>query len=371
MDRTLFYPGSIPLDTFFLQPSQDTMKAIGMLIQAAFGTSTFADGLACTQTAVPSMSVIVGPGSISALQTVDPNAYGSLGADSVDALMKMGINIAPTTLSAMTAPASAGQSVVYLVQAAFSETDSVSVVLPYYNSTNPALPYSGPGGGDAAQNTRRLQTVNLQLKQGTPATTGSQAQPAADIGFSPLYAITIANGQTTVTNGNIAVASGAPFLPAKLGPLGASVAAINSEIATINGDIAAINGDIAADASELASHASELASHAAILAAFGTGSIGGNGWMRLPGGIIIQWMNGQSATGNGDWIAFPTAFPNGCLAVVASEGNATGWESSPPIPTMLGTASRAANAFQLWTVQLLGSGCAFQSIGYNIIAVGY
>ena len=216
MDRVIVYPGAIPQDTDLLSPQRNAMIALGYLARATLGTSTVVDGLACTQTTVASMSVVVAPGSVTSLTTIDPNAYGSLAADSTDPLVKMGINTASTTLGPMSAPSTAGQSVVYLVQAAFSETDTGSLVLPYYNSSNPSSPYSGPANAGTAQNTKRAQTVTLQLKQGTAATTGSQTTPAPDSGYIGLYAITIANGQSTITSANIATLSTAPFIPYKL-----------------------------------------------------------------------------------------------------------------------------------------------------------
>ena len=217
MDRSIVYPGSIPLDTDILNIQQRTMAAIGALVQATMGTSTFADGLACTQTTVPSLSVTVAQGWLGSLTTLEPNAYGSISADAVTPLMKMGINLAATNLGPMSAPGTAGQSVVYLVQASFSEADTSAVVLPYYNASNPAVPYSGPANAGTSQNTKRAQTVTLQLKQGTAATTGSQTTPAPDSGFTGLYAITIANGAVTVVNANIATVTGAPFLNASAG----------------------------------------------------------------------------------------------------------------------------------------------------------
>lgn len=216
-NRPIVYAGAIPLDTDVLYAQQQTMVALGALIQSTFGSGTFADGLVCTQTTVASLSVTVGQGWLASLTTVEPNAYGSIAADAVTPLMKMGINLAATQLGPMSAPGTSGQSVVYLVQAAFSEADTTPIVLPYYNSANPSVPYAGPGGLGATQNTRRIQSVTLQLKQGTAATTGSQATPAPDSGFTALWAITIANGATTVVNGNIAVVATAPFIPAKLG----------------------------------------------------------------------------------------------------------------------------------------------------------
>lgn len=215
MDRPIVYPGSIPLDTDLLGTNVNTMKAIGNLIGATLGTATVVDGLTCTQTTVPSMSVTVSPGSVTGYGTVDFSAYGSLAADS-SALVKMGVNMSATTLGPMTAPSTAGQSIVYLVQAAFSETDTTPVVLPYYNAASPSTPYSGPSNSGSAQNTKRVQTVTLQLKAGAPATTGSQAAPAADTGFVALYQITIANGASSIVNANIATAPTAPFINYKL-----------------------------------------------------------------------------------------------------------------------------------------------------------
>ena len=215
MDRQTVYPGSIPLDTDILSIQRNTMVALGFLAQAALGSSTVVDGLVCAPTTVPSMSVLVGPGSILALATVDATAYGSLGADSTDPLVKMGVNIANTSLT-MTAPVSAGTSINYLIEAAFLEADTNSVVLPYYNAANPAAPYSGPSNSGTPHNTQRTQRVQLQLKAGTPATTGTQTTPAVDSGWTGLYVVTVAYAQTTIVSGNISIAAGAPFIPAKL-----------------------------------------------------------------------------------------------------------------------------------------------------------
>ena len=217
MDRQIVYPGAIPLDTDILSIQRNTMVALGFLAQATLGKGTIADGLACTQTTPASMSVQVGPGSLLALSTVDATAFGSLAADTTDPLVKVGVNLTTTTL-ALTAPGTSGQSINYLIQAAFQESDATPVVLPYYNSANPAVPYSGPSNSGASQNTRRLQRVVISAKAGTPATTGTQTTPAADAGYTGLYVVTVAYGASTVTNSNISVVATAPFIPYKLGP---------------------------------------------------------------------------------------------------------------------------------------------------------
>jgi hypothetical protein len=149
---------------------------------------------------------------------IDLLAYGSIAADATDQIVKMGINISPTTFS-LTAPSSVGQSINYLIEAAFQEVDGTPVVLPYYNANNPAQSFSGPGNSGAPQNTVRTQSVQLQLKSGIPANTGSQTTPVVDSGWLALYEITVSYGQTQVTGGtggNINIIPTAPFLTWKL-----------------------------------------------------------------------------------------------------------------------------------------------------------
>lgn len=164
------------------------------------------------------MSIVVQAGAIFQNSTVDATPYGSLPSDTADSLVKIGINLVATTLGPFTAPTTAGQSQNFLVQASLTETDTIPTVLPYYNPSNPALPYAGPGNNGAAQNRVRQQTVNLQIKPGSSATTGSQTTPSPDAGFVGLYVVVIANGQSTITAGNIATLATAPFIPFKLGP---------------------------------------------------------------------------------------------------------------------------------------------------------
>lgn len=214
MDRNLVYPGSIPLDTDLLSLNRNAMVAIGYLAQAVLGGSPIVDGLACTPTTPASMTVTIGPGSISQISVVDTLAFGSLPADAGD-LVKMGVNLSSTSFT-LTAPSTSGQSVNYLIQAAFQESDTNPIVLPYYNASNPAQPYTGPGNNGAAQNTLRTQRVQLQMKAGAPAVTGTQATPPVDNGWVGLYLTTVFYGQTTVSSGDIVTLPAAPFITWKL-----------------------------------------------------------------------------------------------------------------------------------------------------------
>jgi len=215
MDRNIVYPGSIPLDTDILYPGRNAMVGIAALTAATLGLGTIADGLACTPTSPASLTVNVAPGSITQLTTVDATAYGSLAADLTDQIMKTGINLQATSFS-LTAPASSGQSVNYLIEAAFAETDTDATVLPYVNAANPSVPYSGPANSGTAQNTQRIQRVQLQLKPGAAAAAGTQTTPAVDTGWVGLYVITVNYGQSAITGSNIATIPGAPFLAYKL-----------------------------------------------------------------------------------------------------------------------------------------------------------
>jgi hypothetical protein len=215
MDRNIVYPGAIPLDSDLLSLNRNAMIAVGYLAQLVLGTSSVVDGLACAPTAPASLTVTVGPGSITQLSVVDALAYGSLAANSADPLVKMGINLASTSFT-VTPPTSSGQATNFLIQAALLEADGNPIVLPYYNASNPSQPYSGPTNSGVAQNTTRTQSVQLQLKAGAPAAAGTQATPPVDNGWVGLYVVTASYGQTAITAASIVVASGAPFLGWKL-----------------------------------------------------------------------------------------------------------------------------------------------------------
>ena len=214
MDRTIVYPGSIPLDTDLLRLNRNTMIALGALMQAVLGTATVVNGLSVAPTTPNSLSVTVGPGSITALSVVDVTPFGSLPADA-DTLLKMGVNLEPGALT-VSAPASAGQSVAWLIEAAFVETDANPAVLPYYNASNPAQPWLGPANAGTAQPTTRVQQVQVRAIPGVAATTGSQQPPAADAGWVGLAVVTLAYGQSTVGPGDIAPCANAPVLQYQL-----------------------------------------------------------------------------------------------------------------------------------------------------------
>jgi hypothetical protein len=223
MDRQLVYPGQIPLETDLLSTNKNAMLALGLLAQDLLGSSTVASGLACTQTVSPSLAVLVAPGRLYSMQNIDSTAYSSIAADTTHQIIKQGILLDAATL-ACPAPVTAGFSVNYLIEAAYQDSDSVSVTLPYYNASNPTQAYSGPGNSGASQATVRKGVISLQAKVGIAAATGTQMTPAVDSGYVGLWVVTVANGQATITNSNISLAPGAPFLTNTLSGIGTRLA---------------------------------------------------------------------------------------------------------------------------------------------------
>jgi len=209
------YVGQIPQDVDQLKQNKNVMIGLGYALQAILGTGTLVDGLACNPTAPASLAVTVGPGSIYSLQNVDGTAYGSLAADTTDPIVKQGIIMSTQTFNCP-APSTSGFSIVYLVEATYEDVDGGSTVLPYYNASNPSQAYNGPNNTGTSQNTVRQGVCNIQVKTGIAATTGTQVTPTPDAGYTGLYAITVANGQTTITSANIAPLSTAPFISPKL-----------------------------------------------------------------------------------------------------------------------------------------------------------
>jgi hypothetical protein len=214
LKRQIVYAGQVPLETDLLNSNKNIMVAIGHVLQDMIGTSTLFSGLACVPTAPAGMTVNVNPGRAYSLQATDTGAYSSLSADARQ-VVKQGILLDAANFSCP-APTTAGFSVNYLIQGAFQEVDSGSLVLPYYNASNPSQAYNGPNGTGTSQTTARDNTVQLQLKAGVAATTGSQITPTPDAGFNGLWVVTVPFGASTITSANISQYSGAPFLTASL-----------------------------------------------------------------------------------------------------------------------------------------------------------
>lgn len=215
MDRQTIYFGQIPLETDLLHAEQNAVVALAKLAAGVFGTSPVVNGFTCTPTAPASLSVLLTAGEIYQVANLEATAWSSLPADTAHSILKQGILLDPLTF-AITPPGTTGFSQVFLIEVQYADSDTGSTVLSYYNSAQPSNPFNGPGNAGTAQNTVRKGIVATQVKAGVAAATGTQVAPTADAGWTGLFTITVANGQSTITTGNIAQLSNAPFIPTTL-----------------------------------------------------------------------------------------------------------------------------------------------------------
>jgi hypothetical protein len=363
MDRQIVWPGAIPLETDILNTNRNTMVALGRLTQDVLGSSTLVSGLACVPTSVASMAVNIGPGAIYGLQNIDNTAYSSLAADTTDQTVKQGVLLASAgTQLTMTAPTASGNSVIYLIEAAYSEVDTGAVTLPFYNSANPAVPFSGPANNGQPSFTKRAGTVNVQAKAGVAG--ASPSAPAVDAGFVPLYYVTIAYGQTSITAANIVVAPGAPFLSAGLAGL------MPIAGGTFTGSVAGITP-------ATSDNSTKLATTAMVQAATKPGALlAANGYEKRPSGIIEQWgvVTGSFPQALYGPYSFPIAFPNGFLNIAITTispehpSGSTGAAGDDffQIPT---TNLPTATEFWVWSDSI--SGGTDLAAGFYWRAIGY
>jgi len=211
VDRIIVLPGQIPLVSDILDTNKAAMVGVGKLLQAVFGSSTLLHGFACTPTSPASLEVNVAAGQVFSLQNIDATPYGSLAADVLHQIVKQGLILDATELECP-APGTVGHSINYLVQIAFTETDTDPTVRTYYNAANPSEPWMGPNNNSVPDATRRKAQALVQVKAGVAATTGSQTTPAPDAGFIGAWVVTVDQGQTQINSGDIALYAGAPFI---------------------------------------------------------------------------------------------------------------------------------------------------------------
>lgn len=214
-DRVTTWAGAIPQELDIMRNGKYAMIGIAKLAAAVLGTNTAINGLTAVPTSPATLTVNVNPGEIYSLVSVDATAQSSLAADTTHQILKSGILLDAFNLSCP-APGTAGQSINYLIEAIYQETDTDLTTLPYYNASNPTSAWSGPNNSGTPQATTRKGTVALVAKAGAAATTGSQTTPTPDAGYTGLWVVTVANGQSTITAGNITQYAGAPILPSSL-----------------------------------------------------------------------------------------------------------------------------------------------------------
>ncbi|MDA8256734.1 MAG: hypothetical protein M0Z99_14030, partial [Betaproteobacteria bacterium] len=308
MDRLLIYPFEQPQETDLLNAQKFALLGLAQLAAAALGSGPLLQGLACTPGT--GLTVSVAPGQIYQSEVADATAFSSLPADS-RTVLKQGVVWTPTVLNCP-APGTAGQSINYLVEVGFLEADIDPVVLPFYDASNPTVPYNGPNGSGVPSNTVRSDECVVQVKAGTAATTGTQTTPAVDAGFIAAYVVTVAYGAASITTGNIAIAGGAPFISAGIGQT-FQVCAGNP-----NGQLA---GTAAAAVTAFPTVAYDIA-HNALWVCTTTGSASTAVWTEVGGGSGAwpYWCGTSTGTANAQTIATPATM------LSLATGSAVAWE---------------------------------------------
>lgn len=211
MDRRTIYRAQVPLQEDFLQAQRNAFEALGLFARDLLGDSPAVARFACTPTGPASMSVLVAPGSIYQLASLEAAAWGALAGagglaldtNSDHRIVKQGL-MRDTATFTFTAPTTSGQSIAYLIQGAFQEADDAAGSQQFYNSTNPTAPITQP------VSVNRLDQAILTVKASAAATTPTI--PSADAGCVPLWVVTVAFGATSINAGNIAAHPGKPTI---------------------------------------------------------------------------------------------------------------------------------------------------------------
>ncbi len=224
MKRILCYAGQQADETDLLNSNKNALLSISALARAALGSAAVFEGCALSATSPASLSMTTGAGSCYQPMQTDALAYSSLGTDT-SVITKQGLYAGGETLT-FAAPGTVGQSINYLVQAAVADVDGDTIVLPYFNSSDPTVPFSGPNNTGTAQPTTRDTVITLSVKAGAAATTGSQATPAPDSGKYGLWVVTVAYGATALTSSNVAQYSGSEYITHTLPVLQDNVKAV-------------------------------------------------------------------------------------------------------------------------------------------------
>jgi len=99
------------------------MIALAKVCAAAFGTNTFANGLPCTPTTPAGMTLQIGAGEIYQMEPIEATACGTLPQNTASSILKQGIQLGTYTTATFAAPGTTGQSINYLIEAQYQDSD--------------------------------------------------------------------------------------------------------------------------------------------------------------------------------------------------------------------------------------------------------
>lgn len=211
--RRTVYTNQVPYESDILTTGQYKMVDISWLAQVVLETGLvnpkFVAALPCAPITPPGMQVTVGSGAMYQFEPLEPTAWSVLPQDLAPEhdLFKQALNMAIQTFNTP-APVTPGDSVYYLIECQFQTVDENPVNRPYFNSADPTMPIF------TVQSDTRQDLIVFQIITGAPGV--APVPPSASVGYTPLYNILVANGQTSIISGNITVAAGAPFITESL-----------------------------------------------------------------------------------------------------------------------------------------------------------
>jgi hypothetical protein len=214
------YTNQVPYEEDVLRTNLYKLTEVAGLAATTLGIGvnypTMVRGFPCVPVSPPGLSVVVGsnqtPDVIYSLQPLLATNFSVIPADTTPSHYQFmqGFNWGQVTLSTP-APTSVGDSVIHLVQVAFSTQDVNNVSRPYFNSVDPTMPIFNNNYDT------RTNLAIVQIKHGVEAP--SPTPPTPDAGFIGLYYVTVTYGQTSIVSGNIAKVSsveGQPFITESL-----------------------------------------------------------------------------------------------------------------------------------------------------------
>lgn len=223
MDRSIIYSQEQGRSFDFCSFEKDALFALGRVYSGVMGMAvsqaTVIDGFAASQTSPASLSINLAAGHIYSVAAIDATSFGALPLDTSN-VYNQGRTAAQAVTLTTTGIAS-GQKQWALIEVQFQSVDAVRASDPnggiplFWNSSNPASPLNGQAGNGLTIPTVRQGVAAIQVIYGTAVSAGSEVPPAPTVGWTPMYLIDLAFGQTTILNGqiNISAPSSGPNVP--------------------------------------------------------------------------------------------------------------------------------------------------------------
>ena len=204
IDRQTVYAGASPACEDILYNAQYALTGLGLLALDLMGVGPLVYGAAITQVG-DTDGFSIAPGRIYVLDEIDATAWSSLPINS-NLIIKQGISWDAEVVGCPP-PVTFGDSINYLIQCQYADSDINPMTPSYYNADAPLFPFSGAGNDGQAQPTTRTGEFQFGELAGTAAATGTQTTPSPTAGWYPLAVVTATYGGTW----SIAIPVGAPY----------------------------------------------------------------------------------------------------------------------------------------------------------------